>query len=101
MSANQQTITELYTSNKKLNEKMQTLSRKVDNDNKEILKQLKELNSCVKCILLQNNKLMDKIDKDNDSELKERFINSKESMNKLLLSINKTSINNNNNNNNK
>ena len=90
MSANQQTITELYTSNKKLNEKMQTLSRKVE-----------ELNSCVKCILLQNNKLMDKIDKDNDSELKERFINSKESMNKLLLSINKTSINNNNNNNNK
>jgi hypothetical protein len=99
MSANQQTITELYASNKKLNEKVQTLSHKVDNNNKEILKQLKELNSSVKCILLQNKKLMDKIDKDNDIELKARFINSNESMNKLLLSINKTSIINNNNNN--
>ena len=89
MSANQQLVTELYTSNKKLNEKVQTLSRKVETDNKEIFNQLKELNSSVKCLLLQNQKLMDKIDKDNDSELKAKFETNKETMTKLLLSINK------------
>lgn len=89
MSANQQLVTELYTSNKKLNEKVQTLSRKVESDNKEILTQIKELNSNMKCLLLQNQKLMDKIDKDNDSELKAKFETNKETMSKLLLSMNK------------
>ena len=101
MSGNQQLVTELYASNKKLNEKVQTLSRKVDNDNQEILGQLKELNSTIKCILLQNQKLMDKIDKDNDSELKARFASNKDSMNKLLLNIDNYSNNNSNNSNNK
>ena len=87
MSANQ-VITEIYASNKKLNEKVQTLSRKVESDNSDILLQLKELNSSIKCLLLQNQKLMDKIDKDNDSELKEKFESNKEKMTKLLLSIN-------------
>ena len=94
MSANQ-AITEIYASNKKLNEKVQTLSRKVENDNKEILSQLKELNSSIKCLLLQNQKIMDKIDKDNDSELKEKFKSNKEKMTNLLSSISKTNNNNN------
>jgi hypothetical protein len=94
MSANQ-AITEIYASNKKLNEKVQTLSRKVENDNKEILSQLKELNSSIKCLLLQNQKIMDKIDKDNDSELKEKFESNKEKMTNLLSSISKTNNNNN------
>ena len=94
MSANQ-AITEIYASNKKLNEKVQTLSRKVENDNKEILSQLKELNSSIKCLLLQNKKLMDKIDKDNDSELKSKFESNKEKMTNLLSSISKSNNNNN------
>ena len=96
MSGNQQLVTELYASNKKLNEKVQTLSRKVENDNQEILGQLKEINSSIKCLLLQNQKLMDKIDKDNDSELKARFSNNKDNMNKLLLNIENHSNNNSN-----
>jgi hypothetical protein len=91
MSANQ-AITELYTSNKKLNEKVQILNRKVESDNKEILGQLKELNSSIKCLLLQNKKLFDKIGKDNDSELKAKFETKKESMNKLLSEMNKDNI---------
>ena len=59
MSANQ-AVTELYNSNKKLNEKVQTLSRKVESDNKEILGQLKELNSSMKCLLLQNRRKVSK-----------------------------------------
>jgi hypothetical protein len=94
MSANQ-AITEIYASNKKLNEKVQILSRKVENDNKEILLQLKELNSSIKCLLLQNKKLMDKIDKDNDSELKSKFESNKEKMTNLLSSISKSNNNNN------
>ena len=93
MSANQ-AVTELYNSNKKLNEKVQLLSRKVESDNKEILGQLKELNSSMKCLLLQNQKIMNKIDKDTDSELKAKFENNKETMSKLLSSINKTKNNN-------
>ena len=89
MSSNQQLVTELYSSNKKLNEKVQILSRKVETDNKEIFNQLKELNSSMKCLLLQNQKLMDKVDKDNDSELKSRFASNKDSMNKLLVEMNK------------
>ena len=99
MSANQ-AITELYASNKKLNEKVQLLSRKVESDNKDILTQIKELNSNMKCLLLQNQKLMDKIDKNNDSELKAKFETNKESMNKLLLEINNSNNSNNSNSNN-
>jgi len=90
MSANQ-AITELYSSNKKLNEKVVALSHKVETDNKEIFGQLKELNSSIKCLLLQNEKIMDKIDKidkGEDSKLKLKFENNKETMTKLLLSIN-------------
>jgi hypothetical protein len=94
MTTNQQLVTELYASNKKLNEKVITLSRKVDNDNKEILGQLKELNSSIKCLLLQNKKSMDKIDEDEDKdcELKERLLNNKKTMSKLLLKMNKDNI---------
>ena len=98
MSANK-AITELYASNKKLNEKVQLLSRKVESDNKDILTQIKELNSNMKCLLLQNQKLMDKIDKNNDSELRSKFETNKESMNKLLLEINNSNNSNNSNNN--
>lgn len=95
MSSNQ-AISELYASNKKLNEKVQTFSRKVENDNKEILTQLKELNSSIKCLLLQNQKIMDKIDQDNDNELKEKYETNKKTMTKLLSSINLINPNNNN-----
>jgi hypothetical protein len=88
MSANQ-AITEIYASNKKLNEKMQTLSRKMESDNSDILLQLKELNSSMKCLLLQNKKIMDKIDKDNDNELKAKFESNKVMMTNLLSSIHK------------
>tara|TARA_B110000003_G_scaffold27454_2_gene26004 strand:- start:749 stop:1036 length:288 start_codon:yes stop_codon:yes gene_type:complete len=93
MTSNQQLVTELYASNKKLNEKVQNLSRKVETDNKEMLGQLKELNSSMKCLLLQNKKLIDKIDKDSDSELKNKFESNKETMSKLLSSISKINKN--------
>ena len=93
MNSNQQLVTELYASNKKLNEKVQNLSRKVEIDNKELLGQLKELNSSMKCLLLQNKKLIDKIDKDSDSELKNKFESNKETMSKLLSSISKINKN--------
>jgi len=96
MSSNQQLVTELYASNKKLNEKVQTLSHKVESNNKEILTQLKELNSSIKCLLLQNQKIMDKIDQDNDNELKEKFETNKKIMTKLLSSLNSNNNNNNN-----
>ena len=93
MSSNQQLVTELYASNKKLNEKVQTLSHKLESNNKEIFIQLKELNSSIKCLLLQNQKIMDKIDQDNDNELKGKFETNKEIMTKLLSSLNSNNNN--------
>lgn len=87
---NKQTpIDELFASNKQLNVKVNQLTKKVENDNKEILASLKEMNTNLNMLIIQSRKIADKIgENEKTQELLTIYKKNKESIDNNITSIN-------------
>ena len=73
------TTNELFASNKQLNVKVNQLTKKVENDNQQILTSLKELNANVNELIIQNRKIAEKIgETDKSKELQEFYKKNKQ-----------------------
>lgn len=73
------TTNELFASNKQLNVKVNQLTKKVENDNQQILSSLKELNSNINALIIQNRKIAEKIgETDKSKELQEFYKQNKQ-----------------------
>jgi DNA anti-recombination protein RmuC len=73
------TTNELFASNKQLNVKVNQLTKKVESDNQQILSSLKELNSNVNALIIQNRKIAEKIgETDKSKELQDFYKKNKQ-----------------------
>jgi DNA anti-recombination protein RmuC len=73
------TTNELFASNKQLNVKVNQLTKKVESDNQQILSSLKELNSNINALIIQNRKIAEKIgETDKSKELQEFYKKNKQ-----------------------
>ena len=86
---NNKTTNELFASNKQVNVKVNQLIKKVENDNKQIMTSLKEINTNINMLIIQNNKLVDKIgNNEKTQELLGLYKKNKELINNNITSIN-------------
>lgn len=82
------TTNELFASNKQLNVKVNQLTKKVESDNQQILLSLKELNSNVNELIIQNKKIAEKIgETDKSKELQEFYKKNKQFIESSLNTI--------------
>lgn len=78
-------VNELYASNKQLNVRVNTIHKKMDNDNNQIITILKDLGMNLKALLEQNKKILETIDIiEGTNEKKTFFLNNKISIDKTL-----------------
>lgn len=83
-------VNELYASNKQLQVRINNISKKIETDNKEMLTLLKNINTSLKTLLLQNNKITEKINNlDNDEETKNKFTSNNLNINNKLYELKK------------
>ncbi len=72
------TTSELFASNKQLNVKVNQLTKKIETDNQQILASLKELNTNVNVLIVQNRKIAEKIgETDKSHDLQEFYKKNK------------------------
>jgi hypothetical protein len=78
-------VNELYASNKQLNVRVNTIHKKMENDNNQIITILKDLSINLKTLLEQNKKILETIDIiEGTNEKKTFFLNNKISIDKTL-----------------
>lgn len=78
-------VNELYASNKQLNVRVNTIHKKMENDNNQIITILKDLGMNLKELLEQNKKILETIDIiEGTDEKKTFFLNNKISIDKTL-----------------
>jgi hypothetical protein len=78
-------VNELYASNKQLNVRVNTIHKKMENDNNEMITILKDLGMNLKELLEQNKKILEKIEiSEGTDEKKTFFLNNKISIDKTL-----------------
>lgn len=78
-------VNELYASNKQLNVRVNTIHKKMENDNNEMITILKDLGMNLKALLEQNKKILEKIEiSEGTDEKKTFFLNNKISIDKTL-----------------
>lgn len=82
-------VNELYASNKQLNVRVNTIHKKMENDNNEMITILKDLGMDLKALLEQNKKILEKIEiSEGTDEKKTFFLNNKISIDKTLDELN-------------
>ena len=82
------TINELFASNKQLNVKVNQLTKKIEIDNQEILTSLRELNTNVNALIVQNRKIAEKIgETDKSRDLQEFYKKNKQFIDTTLDTI--------------
>jgi len=76
--SNNKHINELYASNKQLNTRVNSMHNKMESDNKEMITLLKNINTSLKTLLLQNNKIIEKINNlEGNDDTKKKYLNNK------------------------
>ena len=82
------TTSELFASNKQLNVKVNQLTKKIETDNQQILTSLKELNTNVNALIVQNRKIAEKIgETDKSRDLQEFYKKNKQFIDTTLDTI--------------
>ena len=82
------TTSELFASNKQLNVKVNQLTKKIEIDNQQILTSLKELNTNVNALIVQNRKIAEKIgETDKSRDLQEFYKKNKQFIDTTLDTI--------------
>lgn len=82
------TTSELFASNKQLNVKVNQLTKKIEIDNQEILTSLRELNTNVNALIVQNRKIAEKIgETDKSRDLQEFYKKNKQFIDTTLDTI--------------
>ena len=82
------TTSELFASNKQLNVKVNQLTKKIETDNQQILASLRELNTNVNALIVQNRKIAEKIgETDKSRDLQEYYKKNKQFIDTTLNTI--------------